>query len=136
MIVLENLNIKGMMANRKLSKSIWDCSLSELVRQIKYKSEWYGRQVIQVDRWFPSSKTCSKCYFVNDNLTLSDRTWICPRCKTNHNRDRNAAINILVQGLNSQNKKLTVGITEIADSLGVRLACKGEQLTVSETPML
>jgi len=124
-IVVEDLNLKGMMANRKLSKSIWDCSLFELVRQIKYKADWYGRQVVQVDRWFPSSKTCSKCHFIKDDLTLSDREWTCYRCKEVHNRDVNAAQNILVQGLNLLNKVSAVGTTVSAKCLGVSPASAG-----------
>lgn len=116
-IVMEDLNIGGMLKNRKLSKSIWDCSLSELVRQINYKSKWHGRDVIQISRWFPSSKTCGNCNYVNDGLTLNDREWKCPRCKKLHDRDLNAAKNILRQG-----KNLTVGNTELADCPGVRLA--------------
>jgi putative transposase len=124
-ICLETLNVSGMMKNRKLSKSIWDCSLFELVRQIKYKADWYGRQVVQVDRWFPSSKTCSKCHFIKDDLTLADREWTCPRCKEVHNRDVNAAQNILVHGLNLLNKVSTVGTTGIAKCLGVSPASAG-----------
>jgi len=85
--VMEDLNIKGMLKNRNLSKSIQDCSLSELVRQIAYKAKWYGREFIQISRWFPSSKTCGNCNYINDNLTLSDREWECPRCSVKHDRD-------------------------------------------------
>lgn len=116
-IVMEDLNVSGMMKNRKLSKSIWDCSWSELVRQIIYKADWYGREVIQIDRFYPSSKTCGNCGFIHSGLTLEDREWTCPRCKTQHDRDRNAANNILRQGLNLTNK--TVGTTELAECLGV-----------------
>ena len=122
-IVVEDLNIKGMMNNRKLSKSIWDCSLYELVRQIKYKCKWYGREFLQVSRWFASSKICGSCGYVNDGLTLADREWVCPRCSMKHDRDRNAAKNILRQGLNQENR--TVGTTGIADRLGVRPALAG-----------
>ena len=103
-IIMENLNVSGMMKNKKLSKSIWDCSLSELVRQISYKSKWYGREFLQVSRWFPSSKTCSNCSYINDNLTLNDREWACPRCKILHDRDLNASYNIKRQGLNEYNR--------------------------------
>lgn len=103
-IIMEDLNISGMMKNRKLSKSIWDCSLSELVRQISYKSKWYGREFIQVSRWFPSSKTCNECGYINDGLTLADREWKCPRCGKQLDRDLNASCNIKKQGLNEQNR--------------------------------
>lgn len=122
-IVMEDLNVSGMMKNRKLSKSIWDCSLYELVRQIKYKCNWYGREFLQVSRWFPSSKTCGNCGYINDTLTLNDREWTCPRCNKLLDRDKNAAENILRQGMNQENR--TVGTTGIADCLGVRPALAG-----------
>lgn len=131
-IVMEDLNVKGMLANRRLSKSVWDCSLYELTRQIAYKCEWYGREFIQVNRWFPSSKTCGHCGYVNDALTLSDREWTCPRCEAALDRDMNAAKNILRQGLHEKNR--TVGTTEIADRHGVRPALSG-QLSGSEAPL-
>jgi len=130
-IVLESLNVKGMMANRKLSKSIWDCSWSEFVRQIEYKSEWYGRTVVRVDRFFPSSKTCNHCGCINENLTLEDREWTCC-CGVRHDRDLNAARVILRQGQNLLNVA-TVGTTEIADCLGVRPDVKVRQPIGSET---
>lgn len=98
-IVLEDLNVKGMMKNHCLAKSIADVSLSELVRMIKYKAEWYGRTVLQVNRWFPSSKTCNDCNYVKQDLTLEDREWVCPRCNVKHDRDLNAAKNIRKQGI-------------------------------------
>jgi putative transposase len=103
-IIMEDLNVNGMMKNRKLSKAIWDCSLYELVRQMQYKSKWYGREFLQVSRWFPSSKTCGNCNYINDNLTLNDRNWTCPRCNQVIDRDLNAACNILKQGSNEQNR--------------------------------
>jgi len=109
--------------------------LFELVRQIKYKAEWYGRQVVQIDRWFPSSKTCGKCHFVNDELTLADREWNCSRCETVHNRDLNAANNILVQGLNLLNKISAVGTTVSAKCPAVSLPF-GKQVVGLETPSL
>ena len=103
-IIMEDLNVSGMMKNRKLSKSIWDCSLYELVRQIGYKSKWHGRELLQVSRWFPSSKTCSNRGYINDSLILADREWKCPRCETLHDRDFNASVNIKRQGLNECNR--------------------------------
>ena len=113
-ICLETLNVSGMMRNHKLAKSIVDVSLAELVRQIEYKAQWYGRTVIKVDRWFPSSKTCNDCGFVMESLPLSIREWECPKCQAKHHRDKNAAINILKEG------KRTVGTTELAYGLNVR----------------
>lgn len=125
-ICLEDLNIKGMIKNRCLAKLIADVSLSELVRQIKYKADWYGRQVIIIDRWFPSSKMCSICGYVMETLPLDVRNWICPKCKTKHNRDKNAAKNIYVEG------KRTVGITGIACGLNIRLESNQKQLRMKQ----
>lgn len=118
-IVLEDLNIKGMMANRRLAKSVADVSLYELVRQIEYKAGWYGREVVKIDRWYPSSKTCHVCDYINQGLTLSDREWTCPRCKEEHDRDFNASMNILAEGLRQRYR--TVGTTGLACGEGVSL---------------
>ena len=99
-ICLENLAIKNMIKNHKLAQSISDVSWSKLIEMLKYKSEWNDRQLVQIDRFYPSSKSCSECHYINDNLTLNDREWTCPSCNTNHDRDINAAKNILIQGLN------------------------------------
>jgi putative transposase len=120
-ICLEDLNIKGMLRNRCLAKPISDVSLSELVRQIEYKGNWYGRTVIKIDRWFPSSKMCSSCNYVMETLPLDVREWTCPHCECKHNRDRNAAKNILNEG------KRTVGITGLACGLDVRLESNQKQ---------
>lgn len=102
-IVMEDLAVKNMVQNHKLARSIQNASWGELVRQIQYKQEWRGGQFIKIDRFFPSSKTCSECNFVLDSLPLSVREWDCPRCQTHHDRDVNAAKMILKQGLrNSQ----------------------------------
>lgn len=98
-ICLENLNVKGMLKNKKLAKSISDVSWYEFIRQLTYKCKWYGKDVIILDRWFPSSKTCHVCGYKKKDLQLKDRSWICPICKTSHDRDINAAINILNEGL-------------------------------------
>jgi putative transposase len=99
LIVLENLNTKGMVRNHKLAKSIHDASFGEVGRQLEYKANWYGRKVIKIDRWFPSSKTCSHCAYVNHDLKLKDRNWTCKSCGKYHDRDTNAAINILAKGI-------------------------------------
>ena len=98
-----------MMKNNKhhnLAKSISDCSWSEFLRQLKYKSEWNERNLIQIDKFFPSSKTCNKCKFVNQDLTLKDREWVCPACDAKLDRDINASKNILDQGLCLSGKSL------------------------------
>jgi len=97
-IVIEDLNVNGMLKNHKLAKSIQELSLNRFKNMLMYKAGWYGREVIQVNRWFPSSKLCSCCGYKNDDLTLKDRTWMCPECNSLHNRDLNAAINIRNEG--------------------------------------
>ena len=79
---------------------LWKLSVGEFVRQLEYKGRWYGRTVVKIDRFFPSSKTCSNCGFIKESLNLSERKWTCSKCGTNHDRDLNAAKNILKQGLN------------------------------------
>lgn len=91
---LEDLNIKGMLKNHKLAKSISDASWGMFQTFLNYKAVSSGKQVFKVDRFYPSSKTCSNCGIVNNSLTLSDRAWTCKSCDTNHDRDLNAAINI------------------------------------------
>ena len=98
-IVVEDLNVRGMVKNRSLARSISDAGWSTLVRQLEYKSEWYGRHLAKVDRFFPSSKTCSACGLVLDHLDLGTRRWDCPDCDASHDRDHNAAKNVLAAGL-------------------------------------
>jgi len=100
-ICVESLAVKDMMSNHSgLAKQIANCGWNELLRQLKYKAEWYGRKIVEVDRYFPSSKLCSKCGYIKTNLTLADRQWHCSKCGAIHDRDTNAAINIHKQGLN------------------------------------
>jgi len=98
-IVMEDLNVEGMMQNHKLAKSIQELSLNKFKTMLQYKAEWYGREVIQVSQWFPSSKLCSCCGYKKDDLTLDDREWTCPDCQTHHDRDFNAATNIKNEGI-------------------------------------
>jgi putative transposase len=103
-IVIEDLNVLGMVKNHKLAKSISDCSWSEFVRQLEYKSEWYGKNLITIGRFEPSSKLCSNCGTINQDLTLKDREWTCKSCGSIHDRDINASINIKNIGLDNRNK--------------------------------
>ena len=97
-IYLEDLNVKGMMKNHKLAKAIGDVSWGKFIDVLEYKANWNDKQVIHIDRFFPSSKTCSKCGWINNQLTLKDRNWTCSECGSVHDRDFNAAINILNEG--------------------------------------
>ena len=105
-IIIENLNVKGMLKNHKLARSIQELSLNRFKTILKYKAEWYGREVIEVDQWFPSSKLCNGCGYKNKKLELKNRTWICPECGLIHNRDLNAAINIKNEG-----KRIKLGMS-------------------------
>ena len=98
-IIMEDLNVKGMIKNRKLAKSIQDASWSTLTSFIKYKCTWYGKTFHQIDRWYPSSKTCSHCGHEVPTMDLKIREWTCPSCEVHHDRDLNAATNILHKGL-------------------------------------
>lgn len=102
-ICLEDLNVEGMMKNKHLSNSIQSAAWSEFVRQLKYKSEWKGKNVLFIGRFEPSSKTCSKCGYVKSDLQLSEREWVCPKCGEKHDRDVNAAINIRDFAFHKQN---------------------------------
>jgi putative transposase len=98
-IVIEDLNVAGMIRNRRLAKAISDCGWGEFRRQLEYKCERVGRELIVADRWYPSSKTCSICGYLLAELSLSTRIWTCPHCRARHDRDLNAAKNILAVGL-------------------------------------
>jgi putative transposase len=98
-IVVEDLAIKNMIKNPKLALHISDASWGELIRQLSYKCQWYGRELVKIDRWFPSSKRCGNCGYIVEKLPLNIREWTCPNCGTNHDRDLNAAKNILAAGL-------------------------------------
>ena len=103
-IVLEDLNVSGMLKNHKLAKSIQELGLYEMRRQLEYKSKWYGRELVFVSRWFPSSKTCCECGWKNDKLTLKDREFVCEECGNIIDRDQNAAINIEKEGIRIYNE--------------------------------
>ncbi len=98
-IVIEDLAVRNMVANRHLARAISDCGWAEFRRQLEYKCHRYGRDLVVIDRWYPSSKTCSACGHLLAELSLSTRHWRCPSCGTRHDRDANAAKNILAAGL-------------------------------------
>lgn len=132
-ICIEDLNVSGMMKNHHLSKSLQELSLCEFKHILDYKCDWYGRYLITVDRYYPSSKLCSCCGYKNDELTLKDREWMCPHCGTVHDRDMNASLNIRDEGMRlykeivgSRTTELTLGETT---SLGVSL--NQEELTLT-----
>ncbi len=99
LIAVEDLSVKNMVKNHKLALSISDASWGEIVRQLEYKCNWYGRTFVKINRWFPSSKRCGHCGHIVDQLPLNVREWDCPKCSTHHDRDVNAAKNILAAGL-------------------------------------
>ncbi|MGB7273935.1 MAG: RNA-guided endonuclease TnpB family protein [Geitlerinemataceae cyanobacterium] len=98
-ITVEDLAVKNMVKNHKLARAISDASWGELVRQLEYKCDWYGRELVKIDRWFPSSKRCSNCGYVVEKMPLDIRQWKCPSCGITHDRDVNASVNILAAGL-------------------------------------
>ena len=99
MIVIEDLAVKNLMKNRRLARVIADCGWGEFRRQLAYKCRRYGRELVVIDRWYPSSKTCSACGHLLAALALATRHWTCPSCRARHDRDINAATNILAAGL-------------------------------------
>jgi putative transposase len=98
-ICIESLQVKNMIKNHSLASSISDVGWSEFTRQLEYKAKWYGRTLIKIDKWYPSSKRCHSCGHVLDSLSLDERFWMCPQCKAFHDRDINAAKNVLAAGL-------------------------------------
>ena len=98
-ICMEDLNVKGLIKNHNLAESICEMNFGEFRRMLEYKARWYNRKIVFVDRFYPSSKTCHNCGYINKSLTLNDRQWICPQCGEVIERDYNAALNILDEGL-------------------------------------
>jgi putative transposase len=98
-ICIEDLNTSGMLKNNRLAKSISDASFSMFRSQLEYKCDWYGKEIVVIDRFYPSSKTCSSCGWKKEDLTLSDRIFVCENCGNKIDRDLNAAINIKRMGV-------------------------------------
>jgi len=107
-VVVEDLNVKGLLKNSNLSKHIADASWRKFISYLEYKAKLYGRKLIKVSPFYPSSKLCSKCGYKNENLKLSDRKWKCPNCGTEHDRDYNATLNLLKEGLKKLKGSLTL----------------------------
>ena len=122
-VYLENLNIKGL-SRSNLAKSINDCSWGELTRQLHYKGDWDDTYIHEINRFYPSSKTCNKCGYIKQDLILSDREWVCPSCNTRHDRDINASINILLEG----KRETSAGTVDYTNGEIVRpIVCKDKR---------
>ena len=99
-IAIENLDVKSMYQVHKIAKHLKNIPISEFIRVLKYKSNWFGKKVIEINKYFPSSQSCNRCGFKNEEVKdLSVRKWTCPRCRLVHDRDINASINIMFEGL-------------------------------------
>ena len=116
LISIEDLNVKGMIKNHKLSKHIADASWGNFVTLLQYKCDWYGKELVKVNRFYPSSKTCGDCGWINQELKLSDREWTCKSCGVVHDRDWNASKNILKEGL----KNISAGTVDYTGGEEIR----------------
>ena len=119
-VCCEDLNVKGMVKNHNLAKAVSDASWSTFVTMLEYKAKWYGKELVKIGRFYPSSKTCHHCGHVKEDLSLADRYYTCPNCGELIDRDLNAAKNILDEGL----RNISAGTVDYTDGEGVRLACK------------
>ena len=120
LIGLEDLNAKGMLANHHLAQAVSDASFFEVKRQLLYKAEQYGGTVQLVNRWYPSSKTCSRCDWIHDDLTLAERVFVCHECGLVMDRDHNAALNIRKEALR------TISGVPVVASSARKFACGAE----------
>jgi putative transposase len=127
LIVVEDLNVSGMIKNRRLSKSISDASWSTFVSMLEYKCNWYGKTLVKIDRFYPSSKTCSSCGHKEDKMPLNIREWTCPNCGSKHDRDLNASINILKKGWSDLSGQELTSAEYVDYGRGVELRLNGSQ---------
>lgn len=128
LISVEDLNVKGMIKNHKLSKHIADASWGTFVTLLQYKCDWYGKELVKVDRFYPSSKTCGECGWINQELKLSDREWTCKSCGVVHDRDVNASRNILKEGL----RNISAGTVDYTDGVSNKTSAKKHKTVKSE----
>jgi putative transposase len=128
-LVIEDLHVSGMMKNHRLAQAIGDVGFSEFKRQLLYKADWYGARVILADRWEPSSKRCSGCGWIDEDLTLSDRTFHCEQCGLVLDRDLNAAINLEKLAESSSDSQNACGATSAGakHKPRVKLAAKKQE---------
>ena len=130
-ICVEDLAVKNMMANRKLARAIADVGWGEFLRMLRYKCEWAGKNFLVIGRFEPSSKTCSCCEAINENLTLADREWTCEVCKTVHDRDINAAINICNFAIKNSGRGTSEEPVELLTQVGARYKRKQENRKIT-----
>ncbi len=123
-VIVEELNVKGLVKNSNLSKHIADASWRRFIQFLEYKAKLYGRVLIKVDTFYPSSKLCSVCGFKKGDLKLSDREWECPRCGIKHDRDYNATLNLLKEGLTRLKRVVGVDCPELMPVEGVTIPCE------------
>lgn len=126
-VCCEDLNVKGMVKKHKLAKSISDASWGAFVTMLEYKAKWYGKTLVKIDRFYPSSKTCHHCGYVKEDLPLKDREWTCPQCGELIDRDLNAAKNILDEGL----RKISAGTVDYTDGGEVEHIARKYDIAVS-----
>lgn len=134
-VIIEDLNVRGMVCNHHLARSIADSGWGEFRQMLEYKTRWHGSQLVVIDRFAPSSKACSECGMVNGNLTLGDRKWACMSCGASHERDENASKNIRRMGLEILHTESSSGINacgEESSGLGMRLSETGLHETGSK----
>ena len=113
-IAVENLAVKNMMKNPKLAKHIADAGWGQFLTMLAYKARWYGRELLEVGRFYPSSKSCGECGFIADSLPLDVRNWECPGCEATLDRDLNAANNILREALRSGRQSPITGVEKVS----------------------